>query len=116
MSKDQKASIYYLLTRGYHGQLLTYCESIMSKKGKDPVSLFWKAFAAGFSGNVREALLLLDSFQARKDLNYPVTMAMLYFHQRVQSVDQEAVEMLTAQLSAAEDVAVRDLHLALILS
>jgi hypothetical protein len=106
MSKDQKAAIYYLLMRGYHGQLLTFCDSIISKKGKDPVSLFWKAFALGTSGNINEALHLLDSFQARKDLNYPVTMAMLYFHQRMQSIDHEAVEMLTAQLSATEDVAV----------
>lgn len=106
MSREQKNSMYYFLSKGYYGHLLTLCDSIISKKGKDPIPMFWKAFALGASGNINEALRQLDNFQARKDLQFPVSLAMLYFHQKAPVVDREAVDMLTAEISVAEDIAV----------
>jgi hypothetical protein len=106
MSREQKNTMYYYLSRGYYGHLLTLCDSIISKKGKDPVPMFWKAFALGANGNINEALRQLDNFQARKDLQYPVSLAMLYFHQKATVVDRDAVEMLHSEISIAEDIAV----------
>lgn len=103
-SSQQKSLMYYYLMRGYYGQLLSLCDSIISKKGKDPISMFWKAFALGSTGNIPEALRQLESFSSRKDLLYPVSLAMLYFHQKAQVVDREAVEMLSSEVSLAEDV------------
>lgn len=106
MSREQKNIMYYLLTRGYYGQLLTLCDGIIAKKGKDPIPMFWKAVALGATGNINEALRQLDNFQARKDLQYPVSLAMLYFHQRAPVVDREAVEMLNSEINISEDIAV----------
>ena len=42
MSKDYKSNIYYLVRRGWHDQLAVFCDGITQRKGKDPVSMFWK--------------------------------------------------------------------------
>jgi tetratricopeptide repeat protein 21B len=106
MSKEFKPLAYYLIRRGWHDQLLRLCDSVISKKGKDPLSIYWKAFALGMSGNIPDALRQLEGFQSRRDLQFPVSMALLYFHERAPNVDRDAVDALNAELSIAEDVTV----------
>ncbi len=106
MSREQKPQIYFLIRRGWYDQLNRFCVDMIAKKGKDPVAVFWKAFASGMSGDVSECLRQLESFQSRRDMLLPVTLALLYFHQRMPSVDHEVIESLNAELSVAEDVTV----------
>jgi tetratricopeptide repeat protein 21B len=106
MSKEFKPIAYYLIRRGWYDQLLRLCDGIISKKGKDPVSLYWKAFSLGQTGNIQDALRQLEGFQSRRDLQYPVTLALLYFHKKASTVDRDAVDALKAELSVAEDVTV----------
>jgi hypothetical protein len=47
MSKDYKSNIYYLVRRGWHDQLAVFCDGITQRKGKDPVSMFWKGTPPG---------------------------------------------------------------------
>ena len=106
MSKEFKPQVYNYVRRGWHDQLINLCENMMAKKGKDPLALFWKAFGLGMSGSVNDALRLLESFQSRKDLQFPVTLALLYFHKKANPIDREAMASLKSELSIAEDVTV----------
>ena len=106
MSKEFKAQVYNLIRRGWYDQLVSLADSIISKKGKDPVAIFWKAFGTGMTGNVSDCLRLLEMFQSRRDLQFPVALALLYFHKKATHVDHETVETLKAEMPVAEDVTV----------
>jgi tetratricopeptide repeat protein 21B len=106
MSKEFKPQAYNYIRRGWYEQLNALCDSVMAKKGKDPLTAFWKAFALGMTGNITDCLRGLESFQSRKDLQFPVTLALMYFHKKASPVDREAVAQLKSELSIAEDVAV----------
>jgi hypothetical protein len=99
-----KSQIYYLLRRQWYQQTIAFCDSLMSKKGKEPVSFFWHSFAAGMTGNLTECIREFESVSA-KNLQYPVTAALLYFYKKVTPTDHEMISSLKSELSVAEDVA-----------
>ena len=105
-SKEFKPQIYYLIRHGYYEQLIKFCDTLLSKKGKDPVLVYWKAYGLGMSGNIPDCLRQLEGFQARKDMQYPVSLALLYFHKRSPQVDQDTVDSISAELPFAEEVTV----------
>lgn len=106
MSKDLKPQLYYYIRRGWYDHVAQLCESTMAKKGKDPVTVFWHAFSLGRMGLISEALSKLETLQSRKDLQLPMVVAMIYFHQKANSVDRETVRALKQDLSVAETVTV----------
>lgn len=106
MSKDFKPLAYYYARRNHHDLLIQLCDTQLAKKGKDPIILFWKAYGLGKAGYIKDCFKQLDVFHNRKDLQLPVTLAMLYFHKNAPSYDQETVDSLSAELSIAEDVTV----------
>jgi len=79
----------------------------MKIKGKDPTAVFWKAYGLGMTGNYGEARRQLESFQSRRDMQLPVTMALLYFARKAPNLDRELIESLDSELTVAEDVTVR---------
>jgi hypothetical protein len=106
MSKEFKPQAYNFIRRKWFDQLIGLCDALTAKKGKDPLALYWKAFAIGMTGNPSDSLRLLETFQSRKDLQFPVTLTMLYFHKKITPVDRETMAQLKSELSIAEDVAV----------
>lgn len=86
--------------------MIATCDSIMQKKGKDPISVYWKAFALGMTNNLPECLRQLESFQSRRDMQFPASLAALHFHKKASVVDYEAVESLRSEIGIAEDVTV----------
>ena len=106
MSKEFKSLVYYYIRRQWYSTVIALCDDLMTKKGKEPTALFWKAFCTGMQGNIMECLRILENFQSRKDLQYPVTLAMLYFHKKSSNVDREAVSSLRSELSVSEDIVV----------
>jgi hypothetical protein len=105
-SKEFKPQIYYLIRRGWYEQLVKFCDEVIGKKGKDPISVYWKAFALGMNGNLKDCLTLLDSFQSRRDMQFAVSISLLFFKQRAVPIDIESIESLKSELSVAEDVTV----------
>lgn len=106
MSKELRPVYYYYIRRKWFSQLVQSCSEVIDRKGKDPITLFWKAFGLGMTGDIDGCLRELDAFHARKDLQFPVNLAMIYFHKKSPSVDREAVRAITAELPLAEDIAV----------
>jgi hypothetical protein len=105
MSRDTKAILYHLCRRGWHEQLITHCDNLLTKK-KDPFALFWRAYAIGRAGNVSAAIGLFEEFQGKRDMQFPSTLALAYFHKCMPNVDREFVDQLQSELSISEDVTV----------
>jgi hypothetical protein len=106
-----KSQIYYLLRRGWYQQTMTFCDSLLSKKGNEPVSFFWHSFALGMIGNITDCIRELESVSS-KNLHFPVSAALLYFCKRLTPTDHEMISSLESELSVAEDVA-KEVDLAL---
>lgn len=105
-ARDSKALVYHLCRQGWHEQLLNLCDSMIAKKNKDAFALFWRAYALGMAGNVTSAISVFEDYQAKRDLQFPSTLALAYFHQRLPRADHDLIEQLNAELSVAEDVTV----------
>lgn len=106
-TRELKPNIYYFMRRGWYDQLVTYCDQYMSKKGaKDPLCIYWKAVGIGLSGGINESLRFLESLQVRKDMQYAVSIAQLYFLRLPtnSNIDYDAIETISSELNAAEDV------------
>ena len=67
MSKDLKSLFYFYCRRGYHDQLISQCDSIANKKGKDPICMFWRAYGLGMSGSIPDCIAQLEAFSNRKE-------------------------------------------------
>lgn len=106
-SKEFRPVFYYYIRRQWYSQLIALCDKVSDSRGnRDPIAVYWKAVGLGMNGEIDKCLRELEVFQARKDLQFPVTLAMIYFHKRAPSVDRETVRSLNAELSLSEDIAV----------
>ena len=104
MSREIKPQVYYYARRGWYDHLVRFCDSVMTKKGKDPASMYWKAFALGMSGYISESLKILEAFQSRKDMQYAVNAALMYFHKRTPNPDKGSIQTLKSEQTIAEEV------------
>ena len=71
--------------------------------------MFWKAFALGMIYNKKECFGCLESsLVGRKDLQFPVSMAKLYFNKKFfsEEKERETIESLEAELLVSEDLTV----------
>jgi len=110
MSKEFKQLAYSNILHHQYDELIDLCENTLTNvKGKDSIVFFWKAFAFGMLNNKRECFGCLDSsLVGRKDLQFPVSMAKLYFNRLFYSEEEERenIESLEAELLVSEDITV----------
>ena len=106
MSRDVKPILYHYCRRGWHEQLLSVCDTILSRKNKDVFALFWRAYGMGMAGNITAALSLFEEHQSKRDMQFPSTLALIYFHKKLPSIDQELLDQLQSEASVSEDVTV----------
>jgi hypothetical protein len=105
-NKEARSLIYYLIRRGWYDQLVRLCDSITQKKGKDPATLYWKAVGTGMSGNIGESVRQLEGFQGRRDMQYPISLALKYFHSRAERVDNDAIDALNSEIQVTLEITV----------
>ena len=103
-SREQKPLIYSFMRMGHYEQLIKFCDNITKQKGKEPVSLFWKAVASASVGRTDDALQILDQFSQKKDLMFPVTLAQVYAVKKSARMDKDALESYSAMLSIGRDM------------
>lgn len=106
-NKESKSLIYYLIRRGWYDQLVRVCDTITQKKGKDPITLYWKAFGLGMTGNISESIKQLEGFQGRRDMQYPISLALKHFHSRAEKIDVDAIDALNSEIQVTLEITVR---------
>lgn len=106
MSRDFKSLVHHLCRRGWHEQLVGLCDSILAKKPKDVFANFWRAYGVGMAGNISNAIALFEDLQSKRELQFPSTLALAYFHRKLPDPDLDLVDQLLSELSIAEDVTV----------
>lgn len=75
------------------------------KKGVDPILVFWRAFGIFNEGGVTEAIRELSRIQERREVQFAAAVALIYYHERCRSIDQETIDTLTIQLDEKESMA-----------
>ena len=69
----------------------------------------------GMAGNLSAAISLFEEYQAKRDMQFPSTLALAFFHRRLPSIDQELLDQLHSEASVSEDVTVITIRLFLYL-
>jgi hypothetical protein len=105
-TKELRPQIYYFIRRKWYEQLVKFCDNVLSKKGKEPTVMYWKAFATGMTGNIHDCLRQLEGLQAKRDIQYAISLALIYFHKQAPKIDYDTVDTLNSEMAAAEDVTV----------
>mmetsp|Transcript_11270 Transcript_11270/g.8279 ORF Transcript_11270/g.8279 Transcript_11270/m.8279 type:complete len:93 (-) Transcript_11270:36-314(-) len=75
------------------------------KKGTDPVLIFWKAFGIFQEGSTTEAIRELTRIQERREVQFAVGIALIFYHERCRNIDQETIDTITLQLDEREQMA-----------
>ncbi|XP_033124188.1 tetratricopeptide repeat protein 21B-like [Anneissia japonica] len=88
---------YYCQEKLYNHMQIVATEAI-KKYGNDPVLLFYRAFSFVLEGRLSEGMRDLESLKDKADVNICSTMALMYAHKRMKTVDREAVQELDAKL------------------
>jgi hypothetical protein len=57
-------------------------------------------------GNTKDSLKQFEMFQSRKDLQLPVTVALLHIQKMQVPLDRDAISALNSEIPIAEDLAV----------
>jgi len=96
--------INYFVREKYWCQIRTLCDDEL-RKGQSPVLVFWKAFGIFKEGNIPEALRELNRVQERREIALASAIALIHYHERCRTIDQEAIDTLTLEIDNREESA-----------
>ncbi|XP_071943351.1 tetratricopeptide repeat protein 21B-like [Antedon mediterranea] len=88
---------YYCQEKLYNHMQIVATEAI-KKYGNDPLLVFYRAFSLVLEGRLSEGMRDLETLKDKLDVNICSTMALMYAHKRMKTVDREAVQELDAKL------------------
>ena len=100
---DVGALVNYYCRAGHWRHVQTVCDEVLRSRGHDGTLSFWKAYGTGREGNVNQTIRELSALRGKRDLEFPATEALLYWHNSVKLRDHEALSNLTMGLGQAED-------------
>jgi tetratricopeptide repeat protein 21B len=100
---EPRVLINYYLRKGWFDHAQRLCESLLEKKGSDPVLQFWRAFAIAQERSYSSAIRELESLKKKKDVELPCLHALLYAHSQCKLVDHDELAQLEVQLVMAEE-------------
>lgn len=102
---DPRVLINYYLRKGWYDHVQRLCESILEKKGSDPVILFWRAFGIVLERSYSSAIRELENLKKRKEVELPCLHALIYAHNQCKHVDHEEIAQFELQVCMAEESA-----------
>ena len=88
----------YYARNGMWRSLQNVCSS-----GREPEMVFWKSFGVAMEGNVNGAIRDLEGVRTRKGYEFPVTEALIYWHNSVELKDHESLAELQSQQGIYKD-------------
>eukprot|EP00820_Chromera_velia_P029645 Cvel_12530.t1-p1 / transcript=Cvel_12530.t1 / gene=Cvel_12530 / organism=Chromera_velia_CCMP2878 / gene_product=Tetratricopeptide repeat protein 21B, putative / transcript_product=Tetratricopeptide repeat protein 21B, putative / location=Cvel_scaffold822:61222-65513(+) / protein_length=190 / sequence_SO=supercontig / SO=protein_coding / is_pseudo=false len=111
MNQTEKAEtlIFYYARERFFRKIQNICQEELSTKG-DSVFSLWNAYGLFKEGAVSEALKETTGLMGRREVGLPATVACLHYHEKMPSVDQDAVrdlkQRVQSELQSASDHAV----------
>ncbi|RHY26925.1 hypothetical protein DYB32_007158 [Aphanomyces invadans] len=97
--------INYYIRKGWFDHVQRLCESILDKKGNDPVISFWRCFGIAMEGSQSSAIRELESLKKKKEVELPCIHALIFAHNKCKNVDHEEIAQLEMQVVIAEESA-----------
>lgn len=102
---DPRVLINYYLRKGWYDHVQRLCESILEKKGSDPVILFWRAFGIVLERSYSSAIRELENLKKSKEVELPCLHALIFAHNQCKHVDHEEIAQFELQVCMAEESA-----------
>ena len=102
---DWRPSVHYNAREGHYRAVADECSALLQRRSGDGPLLWWKAISTGLEGSSSEAIRMLTELRGRRDLELPVSLALLHFHRRARNVDSMEVDQLEDISSSAKDSA-----------
>mmetsp|Transcript_68417 Transcript_68417/g.198374 ORF Transcript_68417/g.198374 Transcript_68417/m.198374 type:complete len:1349 (+) Transcript_68417:99-4145(+) len=98
MSTNTQVLCQYYLREGYHNKVQLLCNEEL-RRSNDPPLHIWKAYAMHCEGSTREAIFECESSLEKRDMALPSCAALIFFHSKCASPDQDAISDLTRRSS-----------------
>ncbi|OQS06545.1 hypothetical protein THRCLA_01407 [Thraustotheca clavata] len=100
---DPRVLINYYVRKGWFDHVQRHCESILDKKGSDPVIMFWRSFGIVMEGSLSSAIRELESLKSKREVELPCIHALIYTHNKCKNIDHDEVSQLELQVVIAEE-------------
>eukprot|EP00756_Hemistasia_phaeocysticola_P023049 Hpha_TRINITY_DN15868_c2_g7::TRINITY_DN15868_c2_g7_i1::g.192122::m.192122/K19673/TTC21B, IFT139; tetratricopeptide repeat protein 21B len=104
--KDAMTLILYYGREGFVRHMGKMCQSMLARRGEEPVFRFWYAFSVASEGNVGEALREYTkalSHGPAKNIQVAVNAAKIHAHKSMPRIDQAAVDSLKNDMMMVEN-------------
>jgi len=97
-----KPVIHYYAQAKWYRHVNRAASSGLSRKGNDTTLLFWKHLSVGMEGDYNGAIRELESLRNKRDVEFPVTAALVHIHKMCARKDYDAISALEMQLETCE--------------
>lgn len=92
--QQSQSYVYYFLREEFWRTMIHFTEDCFKRYG-DPFFVFWRAFAIYKEGNPSQAVNELQKIENKKELEWAVAKASIYYHRKCQSVDHRTVDAIS---------------------
>jgi len=97
MTTNTQILVLYYAREGFYNKVQVCCNEEL-RRTTDPVLSFWKAYALYKEGSTREAIQECASLQDKRDMAFPCSSALVFYHNQCESVDNDEVRQHTMRI------------------